>query len=227
MKNHGKPTHKVVRKLKKELGANLIVVDSPWGHNKGHLGKLQDAPTFLACNGAAYTPLDHVPSYYLNIPPGTITAKCKHLKAKNENETALGHWQKLQHVRHITINRIAEAIEPVNFAELADPDECLNNILIRDLLDHIHDRYCHIGQDEIDRNMEALLKGIDPSLPLSNYMRKQENCQDFASDARVPISDATMVTTETKQPSNVAEWNRCPDADKTWPNCKTNWTHAF
>lgn len=201
MKNHGEPTHKDVRKLEKELGANLIVVDSPWGHNKGHLSKLQDAATFLARNSAAYTPPDHVPPYYLNIPLGTITAKCKHLKAKNE--TALGHWQKLQHVRHITINQIAEAIEPVNIAQLDDPDKGLNDVLVRDLLDHIRDRYCHIGQDEIDRNMEAFLKGIDPSLSLSIYMRKQENCQDFASDARVPISEATMVTTGTKQQSNV------------------------
>ena len=54
-KIQGEPTHKAIRKLEKELGANLIAVDCPWGHNKGHLGELQDAATFLACNGIAYT----------------------------------------------------------------------------------------------------------------------------------------------------------------------------
>ena len=40
MRIHGKPTHKAVCKLEKELGANLIAVDCPWGLNKGHLGDL-------------------------------------------------------------------------------------------------------------------------------------------------------------------------------------------
>jgi hypothetical protein len=56
MKIHGEPMHKAVCKLEKELGANLIAVVCPWGLGKGHLGKLQDATTFLAHNGAAYTP---------------------------------------------------------------------------------------------------------------------------------------------------------------------------
>eukprot|EP00804_Cyclotella_cryptica_P013783 CCRYP_016886-RA/>CCRYP_016886-RA protein AED:0.80 eAED:0.80 QI:0/0/0/0.5/1/1/2/0/179 len=148
MKIHGEPTHKALRKLK-NAGANLIAVDYPWSHGKVHLGELQDATTFLARNGAAYTPAGHAPHPYPNIPPGTITAERKQLKA--ENEMALGHWQTLQH-------------------------------------------------DAIDHNMAMFLKGIDPSLPLSDYTRKQGNCQDFAADARVPISEATttMVTTGTK-----------------------------
>ena len=83
MKIHGEPTHKAVRKLEKELGANLIAVDCPWGLNKGHLGKLQDAATFLARNGTAYTPPAHAPLPYPAIPPGTIAAKSERLKAKN------------------------------------------------------------------------------------------------------------------------------------------------
>jgi hypothetical protein len=82
--------------------------------------------------------------------------------------------------------------------------------------------------------MEVFLKGIDPSLPLSIYTQKQENCQDFAADARVPVSEATMVTTGTKHAIQCGdftdawkEWNRRLDADKTWPNWKTHWTRAF
>ena len=47
-KVQGEPTHKAVRKLKKELGANLIFVPCSWGVNKGHLGELQEPATFLA-----------------------------------------------------------------------------------------------------------------------------------------------------------------------------------
>eukprot|EP00804_Cyclotella_cryptica_P020406 CCRYP_012624-RA/>CCRYP_012624-RA protein AED:0.67 eAED:0.42 QI:0/0/0/0.75/0/0/4/0/921 len=231
-KIHGKPMHKAVRGLKKELGANLIAVDCPWGLTKGHLGKLQDAVTFLACNGAAYTPPAQAPPPYLAIPLGSTAAERERLKA--ENQTALGHWQTRQHVRRIAINQVTEAIEPVYYAELNDPDEGLNDVLVRDLLDHIRDCYCHIGQDKIDSNMSTFLKGMDPSLPLSVYTRKQEHCQDFAADAHVPISEATMVTTGTKHAIQCCdftgawkEWNRRPDAEKTWPNWKIHWTRAF
>eukprot|EP00804_Cyclotella_cryptica_P002149 CCRYP_006556-RA/>CCRYP_006556-RA protein AED:0.45 eAED:0.45 QI:0/-1/0/1/-1/0/1/0/118 len=82
--------------------------------------------------------------------------------------------------------------------------------------------------------MSTLLKGIDPSLPLSVYTHKQEHCQDFAADVRVPISKATMVKNGDKhsiQCGNFTdawkEWNRHLNAEKTWPNWKTHRTRGF
>ena len=82
--------------------------------------------------------------------------------------------------------------------------------------------------------METFQQGIDPTLPLSVYIRKQENCQDFANNARVPISEQTMITTGTKHALQCGdfteawkEWNNCADVQKTWPNWKNHWTQAF
>ncbi|KAL7474005.1 hypothetical protein ACHAW6_000007, partial [Cyclotella cf. meneghiniana] len=82
--------------------------------------------------------------------------------------------------------------------------------------------------------MDAFQQGIDPSLLLSVYVRKQENCQDFANNARVPISKQTMITTGTKHALQCVnftkawkEWNRCTDTQKTWSNWKNHWTQAF
>lgn len=231
-KVQGEPTHKAVRKLEKELGANLIAVPCTWGVGKGHLGELQDAATFLARNGAAYTPPAAAPPAYPIIPPGSTAAVRERLRA--ENETAQSEWQTLQHVRRIAVNLVADAIEPVYYAELDDPDEGLNDVEVRDLIDHIRDRFCQIDQSDIDKNMDTFNEGIDPSLPLSVYIRKQENCQDFANDARVPISEETMVTTGTKHALQCGDfteawktWNRRAAIDKTWPNWKTHWTQAF
>ena len=188
--------HKAVQKLEKELGANLIAVGSSRGQGKGHIRKLQDATTFLARNGAPYVLPDAMPLTYPIIPPRASTAEQEHLCA--ENETAQTEWQTLQHVRHIAINLIADAIKLVYYAELNDPDEGLNDVLVRDLIDHIRDRYCQIDQSNIDKNMETFQQGIDPTQLLSVYIRKQENCQDFVNNARVPISKQTMVTTGTK-----------------------------
>ena len=39
------------------------------------------------------------------------------------------------------------------YTELNDPNEGLNDVTIRDLIDHIHQQYCQITQDDINMNM--------------------------------------------------------------------------
>jgi hypothetical protein len=46
----GEPTHKQVKMVTRELTTNLMAVSCPWGHNKGHLGLLQDPAIYLARN---------------------------------------------------------------------------------------------------------------------------------------------------------------------------------
>ncbi len=77
--------------------------------------------------------------------------------------------------------------------------------------------YAQISQPDLDNNLAKFNTGIDPGLPLAVYTRKQEKCQIFASDAGVPISNATMVTTGCKHAiasSNMTpgwrKWKRHP-----------------
>ncbi|KAL7482238.1 hypothetical protein ACHAW6_007917 [Cyclotella cf. meneghiniana] len=46
--------------------------------------------------------------------------------------------------------------------------------------------------------MAKFNKGINPMLLLAVYTQKQETCQEFNQDAKVPISEQSMVTTGTK-----------------------------
>lgn len=228
----GEPTHKGVKKLEKEMGSNLIAVACPFGHGKGHLGILQPDAIFFQRNGAHFVPPNNAPPNYPVIPAGATTAEREQLRATNSANKNV--WQTLLHVRRIAVNQAAAAVNPVYYAELDDPDEGLNDVNIRDLIDHIRDRYCAISQDEIDKNLIAFGTGIDPSLPLAVYTRKQETCQEFAQDANVPISEETMVTTGTKHALQCGgltqawrEWRRTAAADQTWPNWKAHWTAAF
>jgi hypothetical protein len=82
--------------------------------------------------------------------------------------------------------------------------------------------------------MAKFVTGIEPSLPLAVYMRKQEKCQTFAQDAGVPISGATMVTTGKKAALNCGgmelawrEWKCCPLVNHMWNNWKLHWTVAL
>eukprot|EP00804_Cyclotella_cryptica_P025455 CCRYP_017202-RA/>CCRYP_017202-RA protein AED:0.33 eAED:0.21 QI:0/0/0/1/1/1/3/0/788 len=136
--------------------------------------------------------------------------------------------------RRIAVNQAVEAIKSVYYAKIEDADEGLNNVLIRDLFEHIKDRYCTITQDEIDRKVDLFTRGIEPMLQLAVYNKKQEDCQEFSINAWVPISPELMVTTGTKHTVNCGdfhpawrEWRRTLAADQTWANWKTDWTHAL
>ena len=228
----GEPTHAAMKHLEKELKANLIAVDCPWGLGRGYLGELLPAAIYTAQYGAAYSPPDAAPPPYPIIPHGAATAMREELRATNEE--AQKNWQTMLHVRRLAVKLATEAIEDVYYAELEDPIEGLNGVEIRDLVDHIRDRYCYIDQADLDANIHRFQQGIDPSLPLVVYIRKQEDCQEFAHDGHVDISEATMVTTGTKHALQCGaftdawkEWNRVDRANQTWANWKTHWTRAF
>jgi hypothetical protein len=70
----GKPTHKQLQILEKEIAANLMAIPYPWGHGKGHLGFLQDPVLYLQCNGASYTIADAAPPDYSINPPAAAPA---------------------------------------------------------------------------------------------------------------------------------------------------------
>jgi hypothetical protein len=75
MRINGEPTHKLLKILEKELAANLMAIPCPWGHDKGHLGLLQDPVLYLQCNGTAFTiPLAALPDYPIN-PPTAVPAR--------------------------------------------------------------------------------------------------------------------------------------------------------
>ena len=82
--------------------------------------------------------------------------------------------------------------------------------------------------------MAKFNEGIDPTLPLAGYTRKQETCQEFAQDANVPISEELMVTTGTKHALQCGsltqawcEWRHLPAGQHTWLNWKSHWTALF
>ena len=77
------PTHKQIKMVIRELTANLMAVFCPWGHDKGHLGLLQDPTIYAARNSEAFTiPADKPPAY--PVMPNSATApQPEELRANN------------------------------------------------------------------------------------------------------------------------------------------------
>ena len=229
----GEPTYQNMKLWKKEQFANLLAVPTPndWGRGKGLLGELQDPAIFLANNGNAYNPPANAPNDVVVPPLHATTAAREQLRSQLEVDQL--YWQRAEHARRIVVNIGAAALDNFVYAELDDPDEGLTNVDIRSLYDHIMDRFATISQEEIDTNLATFHRGMDPSVTLAIYTRKQEQCQEIAADAGVPITEATMVTTGTKHAVATGgldqEWKFwiTPAQAKTWPNWKTYWTAAF
>jgi hypothetical protein len=192
----GKPTHKQIKAVICELLANLMAISCLWEHSKGYLGLLQDPAIYLACNGEAFN-IPHVePPAYPVIPAGATTTNRVELCATNA--AACKAWNTYKMVLAITRDQFVMAIDNIYYAVLDNPTKGLNTANLRTLVIHILNTYAQISQRDLDDNMTKFHSGIDSGLPLAIYTRKQEKCQVFAADARVPISNKTMVTTGTK-----------------------------
>jgi hypothetical protein len=209
-----------------------MAVSCPWGHEKGHLGLLQDPTIYLACNGAQFNIPTAKPPAYPIIPTGATAPQRKELRATNA--AARKAWTTYCLVLSITCNQFAAVNNDVYYTILDDPIEGPNDVDLCTLVTHILTMYAQISQPNLDDNLTEFNTGINPILPLAVYTRKQEKCHVFAHNAGVPISDATMVTTGTKHAlatRNMTlvwrKWKRCPIIDHIWPNWKAHWTAAF
>jgi hypothetical protein len=228
----GKPSHCQLKQHERELTTNLMVVPYPWGHNKGHLGLLQDPILYLQCNGAAIRIPEAAPPAYPVIVASATTAK--HEEQRANNISAHKAWLTHMIVHTITHDQFAAFINDVYYTTLNDPTEGLNTVILQQLVSHIHTTYAQIIQPDLDNNITNFNQGIDPNLPLAIYTRRQEKCQTFAQDAGVPISKEMMLTTGTKHALNCGnmmlawqEWKPCPLLDHTWNNWKDHWMAAF
>ena len=147
----GEPTHKQIKMIIKKLIANLMDVSCPWGHNKGHLGLLQDPAIYMAQNGAAFTVPAAEPPTYPVIPNGATVPQCEELRAINIS--ACKAWATYRLVLTITRDQFAAAINDIYYAVLDDPTEGLNGVDLRTLVQHILTTYAQISQPNLDDNM--------------------------------------------------------------------------
>jgi hypothetical protein len=150
-----------------------MAVSYPWGHEKGHLGLLQDLTIYLACNGAQFDIPTAEPPAYPIVPTRATAPQCKELRATNA--AARKAWMTYRLVLSITPNQFAAAINDVYYAILDDPIEGLNGINLCMLVTHILTTYAQIGQPDLDDNLTDFNTGINLILPLAVYTRKQEN----------------------------------------------------
>ena len=232
----GEPTYQGMMIWKREINANLIAVTMPlaWGQGKGLLGSFQDPAAFLARNGNAYNPPATAPPAYPEIVAGATTAEREEARALHKIDVR--NWDTSTHAASLVAEIGAAAFDEYVLAELMDPDEGLNGVTIRQIYDHVMLRFANVSQPEVDANLAKFNEPMDPSVTLAVYIRRQERCQEVASDAGIPISEATMVSTLVKHAAATGGLDVAWGTWKTraaaglpmgWAAAVTHWTEAF
>jgi hypothetical protein len=108
-------------------------------------------------------------------PPAAAPARETAQAANLANRKA---WNTHIIVRTITRNQFAAAINDVYYDALDNPTEGLNASSLQDLVTHIQTTYASISQPNINDNMTEFYTGIEASLPLAVYTRKQKKMSD-------------------------------------------------
>jgi hypothetical protein len=121
----GEPSHCQLKQLKRKLTANLIY---SWGHNKGHLGLLQDLVLYLQRNGTAFTIPATAPPAYPVIVASATTAEHKEQHANIIS--ACKAWSTYMIIHTITRDQFAGTIDDVYYATINDPTEGLNAVTL-------------------------------------------------------------------------------------------------
>ena len=223
----GEPTYSAMHTWFNQICTDLITVETPQdcGRGKGHLGMLQAPAVFHARNGDFYNPPPNAPTAYPNTLPRANTAKRERLRAKHK--VLYVHWAKYVHTGRIKVSIWAAAFDEWVLVALKEPNEGLNGFTIHGVYDYFMGNYVTISQADVDANLDTFNEPIDASHTLAVYIRKQELCQEMAEYAHVPITKATIVTTDTKHSvatsgmdDACSVWMRLPNNQHTWVRWK-------
>ena len=124
-------------------------------------------------------------------------------------------------------NLLIDAIPDDYLTALWDLDKGYNQSTFHDIIFHIFDQFALITEAMVDDNKALFDQPVDVNKPLTVYIKKQEQCQLFAADAKIPISTETMVHTRVKHAISTGmfndaykQWKRLPIAQKTWNSWK-------
>ena len=108
--------HTSLKALENELAANLMAIPCPWGHNKGHLGLLQDPAIYLKQNGAPFnTPVNAPPAYPADLAGNAAAGIHEAARVDNQAQLKAGEIY------------IAEAINDIYYAALRRVEQCLHS----------------------------------------------------------------------------------------------------
>lgn len=218
----GKPTHKKIQELRKQLYANLAAITCSHGYGNGHLRVTMPDTTYNTRYREVNTELAK-PSAY----PEEISAKMqKHTVANLEAEHPLKNKDyKLQEiVKNITRNQINVVVPWLEIVKISDRTLPLCGVSLKDILKHLFRKY-PIHDWKVDQNLQVLYESFNVDEGIDTFIDHQERSQEFSQDGSDPITEIMMIRTSNKA---IARTNLFEKDCKEWcskpKETRDNWS---
>jgi hypothetical protein len=230
-KLHGEPTSESLFKLRNELKANAQAVYSNLSDgNHGHLALvLSDAQYAILTQQAFVRPVFPGP---LAIPAGTTAPMATVMKEAHQE--AIRIFREVQGVEKALIQQIVQAVESDYLSAIRDRASNSLRGTVYEILSHLQDSYGRVSPQMLaDRDQELQSMVYNTQHPIDTVFNAVADYVDLADLGHQPLTAAQMIAkayvilNKTRRyKTAITEWNRRPEAEKTWPNFKLHFRRA-
>ena len=220
----GEPNYDSINALCMQLYGNAGAIPTGLGGGgHGHIGLVMDPALYTTLSATGYVS----PTAPNRTPPGNLTA-VEREEAEKIYLKAKGEYDDHNTMQELLKAQIQEAVDDVYTRQLKNKYTGYLGVTIRDLIDHLLDRYGKITAADIASNNKQFLEGMDMDQPIDVYFTKIDDSVQYAADGKTPYTAQQIVTAAEnavrktgmyKEP--LRRWREKPTADKTWTNFKT------
>ena len=227
----GQPTYESIRDMHLQMNENCISVHSNLGNGQlGHLG--------ITVTQAVYNTLSALP-FVAPINPGSTPVfhpnaqapEIENIRRIFQEEQAV--FNTYQNVQKAISALMIGAVDPIYFQALSLPLVGLATCTPLDKFSHLYQAYANITPADVQANDTHMKAGYDVNLPIETLFRQIENAIDYASAGNTPYTPAQVLTIAYQILFQTAifaddcrDWKRQPEAYKTWPQFKIDFTRA-
>jgi len=226
----GPPDNTTVTRLKRELYENAISIASTHGGGAlGHLGLVTTDAEFAAFAGNNAAGVPNV--WTLPAHPGPAPVHAAQATAAQIAEAIRLYDRTIKDLTvadEITRNLkklLIDAVEPAFLAVLANPTLGFANVPIPTILTHLHDTYCTIDADELERNRDGLKTAWNIDDNIEKLWARHVEIRRIATAGNAPINDDTVIgiTIKMFKDTGVFDtacemWRNKPATDRTYAN---------
>jgi hypothetical protein len=231
-KIEGRPTYDTITALATEIHRNTASIQSELGGGaNGHLGISLNPPVYATVSATAWMNPPN-PGTLPIIPPTATQVAIRALE--RQHEESLRMWRTHNTVQDAIKAQIVQAINPIWIETLNNRYTGYAGVTIRDLLNHLYDRYGSITAHDLDENDKHFRTDYDPSQPIETLYKQLDDAMLYA-DAGHQAYTANQITNNAYNlvartglfKRACRDWRASDTANKTWANFKIAFTAAW